>query len=47
MEIQIPVWDMTRQCIVKMLEGADAQAAVSNMNEQISAFRAMETEAVQ
>ena len=45
--LQIPIWDMTRQCIVKMLEGADAQAAVSNMNEQISAFRAIETEAVQ
>lgn len=45
--LQIPIWDMTRQCIVKMLEGGDAQAAVSNMNEQIGAWRAAETEAVQ
>lgn len=39
-----PIWDFTRQCVVGMLEGDSAQAAVSRMREQIDAWQAKETD---
>lgn len=36
--LQLPIWDMTRQCTVGMLEGDDVQTAVTKMKEQIKAF---------
>lgn len=38
-----PIWDFTRQCVVGMLEGDSAQAAVSRMREQMDAWQATET----
>lgn len=37
--LQFPIWDMTRQCVVEMLEGGDGQAAVSSMEELLAQWR--------
>lgn len=42
--LRIPIWDMTRQCIIGMLEGDDARAAVTRMKEQIVAWEQAEAE---
>lgn len=34
--IEYPIWDITRKCIVGMLQGDSAQTAVENMNQLIS-----------
>ena len=39
----LPIWDLSRQCVVKMLEGGDAQAAVSCMRELIGAWHEART----
>lgn len=33
--LQIPIWDLTRQCVAGMLKGDDAQAAVTHMEQLI------------
>lgn len=45
--LRFPIWNMTRQCVVGMLEGGDALAAVSDMREQMEAWRALEAEEIQ
>jgi raffinose/stachyose/melibiose transport system substrate-binding protein len=45
--LQFPIWEMTRQCTVEMLEGGDALTALSCMREQMDAWRAMEAEGIQ
>lgn len=37
--LQLPIWDFSRQCAVGMLEGDDAQAAVARMRLLIDAWR--------
>lgn len=39
-----PIWDITRQCIVGMLKGDDAQAAVTHMQEQMREWRSSSIE---
>lgn len=43
--LRFPIWDMTRQCVVSMLEGGSAQEAVSNMKAQILEWENAEKEA--
>lgn len=40
----VPIWDLTRQCVVGMLEGDDAQAAVSRLREQMASWQGAQTE---
>ncbi len=40
--LRYPIWDMTRQCVVGMLEGDDAEAAAMRMQELISQWNAAE-----
>ena len=40
--LDFPVWDMTRQCVVGMLEGGDARAAVAQMEELLDQWRLQE-----
>ena len=44
--LRFPIWGMTRQCVVEMLEGGDAQAAVSSLRGQMDAFSPAEGEGV-
>ena len=37
--LQLPVWDLTRQCVVGMLNGNDSQSAVSQMKTLIAAWK--------
>ena len=36
--LQYPIWDMTRQCVVEMLEGGGADGAVASMRRQIDSW---------
>lgn len=42
--LKYPIWDITRQCIVGMLEGDGTQAAVSQMRGLLSAWKSAEIE---
>lgn len=37
--LQFPIWDITRQCVMGMLKGDDAQAAVLHMRELLREWR--------
>ena len=37
--LHYPIWDLTRQCVVKMLEGGNAEDAVSLLEEQIISLK--------
>lgn len=38
--LQFPIWDITRKCVVEMLEGGNAQSAVQSMREQMEVWKA-------
>lgn len=42
--LRFPIWDMSRQCVVGMLEGDSADAAVTRMGELIKQWNAAEEE---
>ena len=34
--LHFPIWDMTRQCVVELLEGGDADSATTLLDAQIA-----------